>query len=449
MHAVATSLLLLTGVLVGTGVPTAAAHAATATAGSPAAGGASPAADRAARAAATKTIYVDPRRGSDRRKGTKRAPMKSLDAAWRAARSGTTIRIKAGKVRVGATYYEAKDGVRIVGAGMAKTTVPPLNIYGVKNFTLSGVTVDGDVHCEACDGFTLDGVRVDGRGRIQEGVKVNQSRRVLITRSDISGATDNAIDFVAVQDGTIAANDIHHAEDWCAYAKGGSAYIRVYGNRIHDCGTGGFVAGQGTGLQFMQAPWLRYEAYDVRVWNNLITNTDGAGLGANGAYGALFARNTLIGVGSRSHALEAVYGLRSCDGQPGDEGRERCAGYLAQGAWGTTRVDDGTNAVRIPNRHVWFVDNVIVKARGSDTISVAGPWDDPSQDGSGVPRPALADDDLQLIGNVVTEDVPGVGPPSALPDLVWEDAAIPAPATLSNVALPGMPATAGSSLSIR
>lgn len=399
----------------------------------------------ASRAPAARTIYVDPKRGADRRAGTKRAPVKSLERAWRLAKDGATIRIKAGKVKVGATYYEAKQRIRIVGAGMTKTTVPPLNIYGVKDFTLSAASVAGDVHCEACDGFTLSKVRVLGRGQVQEGVKVNQSRRVTITGSDISGATDNAIDFVAVQTATIANNDIHHADDWCAYAKGGSAYIRVYGNRIHDCGTGGFTAGQGTGLQFMQAPWLQYEAYDVRVWNNRITNIDGAGLGANGAYDALFARNTLVNVGARSHALEAVFGLRSCDGQPGDEGRERCDQYLAKGAWGTSRVDDGTNAVRIPNRHVWFIDNVIVKAPGSETISTAGPFDDAPQDGSGVPRPARSDDDLVLTGNIVTEGgAPGTGPASPLPPFPWEPAGIPAPPAVDHGALPGMPSHAGS-----
>ncbi len=402
-----------------------------------------------ARAAAGTTLYVDPKKGSDARKGTKRAPVKSLDQAWRLAKNGSTIRIKAGKVKVGATYYETKNGIRIVGAGMTKTTIPPLNIYGVKDFALANTSVAGDVHCERCDGFTLSKVRVLGRGQVQEGVKVNQSRRVTITGSDISGATDNAIDLVAVQEGTIANNDIHHAEDWCAYAKGGSAYIRVYGNRIHDCGTGGFVAGQGTGLQFMQAPWLKYEAYDVRVWNNRITDTAGAGLGANGAYDALFARNTLINVGSRSHALEAVFGLRSCDGQPGDDGRERCGALIDEGAWGTTRVDDGTNAVRIPNRHVWFIDNVIVKAPGSETISTADPFDDASQDGSTVPRPALSDDDLVLLGNVVTEGAPGTGPASPLPPFPWEDAAIPAPPSLDHAALPGMPTTAGASLTVK
>ncbi|MDO9357005.1 MAG: right-handed parallel beta-helix repeat-containing protein [Solirubrobacteraceae bacterium] len=394
-------------------------------------------------AAAGATLYVDPKKGKDTRKGTKSGPFRSLDAAWRAARNGTTIKLAAGRIKVGPTYWEDKQGVTVVGAGMLKTSIPSANIFGIKDLTLRGVTVGGDVHCEQCDGFTLDKVRVLGRGLVQEGVKVNQSRRVTITGSDISGATDNAIDLVAVQHANVSGNQIHHAEDWCMYAKGGSAYVRVWDNDIHDCGTGGFTAGQGTGLQFMQAPWIQYEAYDVRVWNNRISDTAGAGLGANGAYDALFAHNTLLRVGSRSHALEVVFGLRSCDGQPGDEGRERCGQLIGQGAWGTTRVDDGDNAVRIPNKHVWFYDNIVVKAAGADTFSVADPFDGPSQDGSGVPRPALAFDDLQDVGTIVSADASASGPAHPIPAFTWDLPGVPAPADLSQAALTGLPDTAG------
>lgn len=397
----------------------------------------------AAPAAPASTIHVDPRGGADANTGARSAPVRTLDAAWRRARPGTTIRIAAGRVRLGATYYERKRGIRITGAGMTRTTVPALNIFAVRDMAIRGLTVDGDVHCEACDGFTLDRVRVQGKRRMGDVVKINQSRRITIRQSEISGGTDNALDLVAVQHADVTQTTIHDAEDWCAYAKGGSAHVRVWRNVIRDCGTGGFTAGQGTGFQFMVTPWLRYEAYDVRVWNNQIRDTHGAGLGANGAYNALFARNTLLRVGARSHALEAVFGLRSCDGRPGDDGRERCAKYLAAGGWGTTRVDDGTNAARIPNRHVWFYDNVIVKAPGSDTISVAGPFTGAAQDGSNVPRPALADDDLRLVGNVVTDDTPGTGPANPLPAFVWDDPHAPAPRVLDHGSLPDMPPSAG------
>lgn len=397
-----------------------------------------------ARAAAAQVVWVDPVKGSDKGRGTRKAPFRTLDVAWHRSRDGATIHILPGRVRVGATYYEQRKRVRIVGSGMLRTVVPPFNIFGVRDMTIASLTVEGDVHCEQCVGFTLDGVRVRGRGQVQEGVKVNQSSRVRILRSDISGATDNSIDFVGVQDAWITGSHVHHAEDWCAYAKGGSAYIRVWNNTIDHCGTGGFTAGQGTGLQFMVAPWTRYEAYDVRVWNNLIADIEGAGLGVNGGYDVLFARNTLLRVGSRSHALEVVFGLRSCDGQPGDEGRERCGSLLAAGAWGTTRVDDGTNAVRIPNKHVWFYDNVVVKAAGSETTSVADPYDGESQDGSGVPRPALADEDLRLVNTIVSTDSPGSGAATPIPPFTWDETGVPAPGSLDNATLTGMPASAGS-----
>jgi Right handed beta helix region len=400
-------------------------------------------------AGAARRLWVDPVAGSDRARGTQRKlPLRTLTAAWNRAHGRTRITILRGRLRPGAvpSYFEDKAGVRI--EGRRRVRLPALNLFNVRDLTLAGVTVRGDVHCERCDGLTLRQVTIRGRRGgelVQEGLKVNQSSRLLVEDSDISGAWDNAIDLVAVNHATLRRNRIHDAGDWCAYAKGGSANVNVTANRIYDCGTGGFTAGQGTGLQFMRAPWLRYEAYGVRVWNNLIYDTEGAGLGVNGGFNVLFARNTLLRVGSRSHALEVVFGLRSCDGQPGDEGRERCGQYLGQGAWGTELVDDGTNAVRVPNLHVFFYDNLVLKAPGSEDISIAGPFD---QRGHGAPSPALADDDLRLVGNVITTHAPGAGPAHPLPDFVWNGpgAGTPPPASLANDALPGMPATAGSKL---
>ena len=160
-----------------------------------------------------------------------------------------------------------------------------------------------------------------------ETVKVNQSTHVYIEDSRIGGADDNAIDFVAVQDGHIVGNRVHAAGDWCGYVKGGSANILVDGNEFYDCGTGGFTVGQGTGLQFMTSPWLHYEAYGIRVVNNIVHDTEGAGLGVSGGYNVLIAWNTLYRVGSRSHVFEAGFGARSCDAA--DVAAERTAVRVA------------------------------------------------------------------------------------------------------------------------
>jgi hypothetical protein len=114
------------------------------------------------------------------------------------------------------------------------------------------------------------------------------------------------------------------------------------------------------------------------------------------------ARNRMWDVGTRSHWIEVGFGSRSCDGQPGDEGRERCGANLDAGGWGTTRVDDGTNYVRIPDRHVWVLGNVIDNPRrqGDQLFNVAAPFSGPEQDGSGL-GDVRSDEDLHIAGNLI------------------------------------------------
>ena len=141
----------------------------------------------------------------------------------------------------------------------------------------------------------------------------------------ISGADDNAIDFVAVQYARMIGNVIEHANDWCAYVKGGSAFVLVARNRIRECETGGFTAGRERASQFMTAHFTRYEAYGIDVLDNVITNTERRRhRRQRRVQRRASPRNRLWNVGTRSHWLEVGYGSRSCDGGPGDEGRERC-----------------------------------------------------------------------------------------------------------------------------
>lgn len=48
--------------------------------------------------------------------------------------------------------------------------------------------------------------------------------------------------------------------------------------------------------------------------NNIVHDIEGAGFGAYGCYGCLYAHNTLVRVGARSHTVEVELGGHGCDG---------------------------------------------------------------------------------------------------------------------------------------
>lgn len=359
-------------------------------------------------------VWVDPVTGSDARSGSSRSQaLATVAEAWNRIpqssilSSGYRLQLVAGTYSAGnlPNYLENRWGSYAApvifnaadGAGTARLT-GDLNVYNTRFLYLLGITIDtaGDAfHCERCSYTLLRNTALGGRGVAQETVKVNQSDHFMIEDSDISAAYENAIDFVAVQHGHLRGNRIHGAGDWCAYSKGGSAYLTVADNEIYSCGTGGYSAGQGTGFEFMTSPWLHYEAYDIKVFNNVIHDTEGAGLGVNGGYNILLAYNTMYRVGSRSHGVEFVFGGRGCDGNTA-----ACAARNAAGGWGTTAAEgDGW----IPNKHVYFFNNVIenpMPFRSAwSQFAIYGPRT--PAPGSNVPAPARTDVDLRIAGNLI------------------------------------------------
>lgn len=369
------------------------------------------------------TLYVSPN-GDDNNDGrAETRSLRTLAAAWQrvpndleAAGSGYRIVMAAGTYPESnlPNYLDGRHGSRaypiIIAAQTPGTVVlaGDLNIHDTRYLYLLDLAIvpnpAGDVlHCELCDHLLVRGCRLDGGGAAQETVKINQSQYIYLENNEISGAWDNAIDYVAVQYGHATGNRVHHAGDWCQYAKGGSAYLRIEGNTYSHCGTGAFSAGQGTGFQFMSSPWLHYEAYGLRFVNNLAHDIEGAAVGASGGYNVLFAHNTFYRIGGRSHLFEAVSGSRSCDGNPGDPGRERCQAYLNAGGWGTTVVDNGNNAARIPNRHVYVFNNIFYNPSGTASrwqhFQIFGAL--ANDVASNIPSDARSDRDLILRGNVV------------------------------------------------
>jgi hypothetical protein len=368
-------------------------------------------------------LYIDPQNGSDTASGT--APgtaLKTLSAAWQAIpegaelTTGVRINILPGTIPesgipnyMGSRYGSASAPI-VIRSLSGRTSVVlggDLNVFDTRYLYLIGVTIRpspaGDTfHCEQCKHILLRDSEFDGGARTaHETIKFNQSQYIYLEANEIHGAYDNAIDFVAVQYGHIFSNKIHNAEDWCAYVKGGSAYLRVEANEFYNCSTGGFTAGQGTGFEFMTAPWVHYEAYDIKFTNNIVRDTQGAAIGVNGGLNILLAFNTFYRVGSRSHGIEVVFGSRSCDGNP-----TACLARRALGGWGVAAVG---SEVPIPNRNVTIANNILYNPSGFVSayqhVAIHGPRS--TEASTNVPSPARTDDGLAIQGNVIWN-----GPPS-------------------------------------
>ncbi len=378
--------------------------------------------------AAPVDLWVDPVAGSDAAAGTTRAAaLRTLTEAWDRVPSGAplaaahTIRLLPGRFTAGMapSWMESRHGtsaapLTVTAAdGPGTVMLPALDIYDCSylrfvdvGFESGGTAETGGgntLHFASCDHLLLDRCTLTGLGDIdqyttpQETLKANQCSYVTVEDCDISGAWNPALDFVAVQYGSILRNRIHHAGDWGIYLKGGSAYFTIAGNEIYDCFTGGFSAGQGTGFEYMVSPWIHYEVTDIKFVNNVVHDTEGAGMGVNGGYNILLAWNTLYRVGRRSHAIELVHGVRGCGGNTA-----RCLDLLAAGGWGTA-VQGDAGSQPIPNRNVFVFNNLLVNPDGYQSawchFALRAP-ETPAA-GSNIPSPARADENVVIRGNVL------------------------------------------------
>ena len=364
------------------------------------------------------TIWVDPVSGDDGHDGTTRGTaLRTLSEAWdripgeSTLSNGISISITAGTIPESGlpVYMEKRYGTydspilieSVDGPGMAILN-GPLNVFDCQYLYFLDLVIGDPVtgydplHFEACRYMLIRGCEIRGsRQNSHETFKANQCQYLYVEDSNLHGAEENALDFVAVQYGHLRRNQIHDAGDWAAYLKGGSAYFVIDGNRFFDAGTGGFTAGQGTGLEYMVSPWLHYEAMDLKITNNIIHDVEGAAIGVNGGFRILIAYNTAYRIGTRSHLFETAYGSRSCDGEFAN-----CQSNLDLGAWG---VANGDLTAMIPDRSIYVYNNIFYNPAGVQSqwqhLAVFGQTENPS----GVSPAGIlsCDEDFQMRGNVI------------------------------------------------
>ena len=333
-------------------------------------------------------LWLDPVNGNDNNDGsTREQALRTLTAAWNRIPANTPLTTNGYQINIlpgslpcaGAcsNYFAQRLGTYqfpvIIRAAEGRNTVTiqgGLNLYGVQYLYLIDLNLiaGGDLgsfsnnvlHLERADHVLMRGLVIHPQSRdgFQEALKANQCQYLYLEDSDVSTATNAAVDYVAVQYGHVVGNQIHDAGNWAIYLKGGSAYFRVEANEIYDSWFG-FAAGEGVDIQFMQSPWLHYEAYDIKFINNVLHDLPGTGLDVSGGYNILLANNTLYRTAynnqsGRSYGLITMsHGLRACNGT-----QEACQAVTDQGTWGPNLPGYENNGQAIPNRNVYIYNNV-------------------------------------------------------------------------------------------
>ena len=362
-------------------------------------------------------IWVNPVNGNDGNSGATRAQaLRTVQAALSKTPRGVTFTATGYRILLTPGtytdanfphYVELRYGTAqlplIVQAADGRNTVTVTtywNVYDCKYLYLLDVNIAPDppefaIHLERADHVLLRGGKFDGRKVAPQTVKINNSQYVYVEQCDIANSTGTTLDFVATRYGQVIGNRIHDGGNWNMFVKGGSAYFLIEANEFFNAPRGGFSAGQFTGFEYLDAPWVHYEAYDIKFVNNLIHDTTGCGMAVEGGYNILLAHNTLYRTGSENALIELLPGNRICT-----ENTTACAQQQARGGWGTASTSDIHS---LPNRNVFVYNNLIYNPAGVQSrwmhILVRGPMTNVA--GSNLPSPATLDQNLQVRGNLI------------------------------------------------
>jgi hypothetical protein len=226
-------------------------------------------------------------------------------------------------------------------------------------------------------------------------IKCDQSSFLYVEDSEFDGAAIVTLDYVACQNGHIVRSKFHRSFLEAIYVKGGSAGFVVAGNEIWDSRVFGFCAGEGTGFQYMVAPWLHHEAYDIKFVNNVIHDTGGPAIAIQGGYNCLVAYNTCYRVGRWGCPITVGYGGRGAGSGQWDK---TCDEYLKAGGWCNPKAFDGN----IPAKNVYVFNNLVINDSFTSEqahFGVAGPLK--TAEGCNLPGEIRADEGLIIRGNVV------------------------------------------------
>jgi hypothetical protein len=372
-----------------------------------------------------KDLWVDPVSGADDRDGqTRGTALRSITAAWQRIPENFAAGAHGWRIRLCPGIYPPGNDGHINLAGRRGTRdcpiilapadaplsaeLPQFNVtqcshlyvlnlkFASAAVTLLPVNMDNVVHFADCQHILLRGIAAHGVAsptlpRLV--FKANQCSHLYVEDSEFSDAAGCVYAYVAVQHGHIVRSRFSGAAGECVCLKGGSAYHLFAGNEVSHCGNHGFIAGQGTGFPYLVSPWLHYEAYDIKVVNNVFHDT-GSAFSVAGGYNILLAYNTAYRVGSNRDTIVVGFGSHIWINDPHGTSER----YYREGGW-CPRTGDACN---IPNRNIQICNNIIYNPDGYESayahFGITGPLAASAE--SQIPSPA-ENTNLVIAGNIV------------------------------------------------
>ena len=377
-----------------------------------------------------KEIWVDPVNGKDVNNGTTRAlAYKTLNFAMANVPSLTPFTTTGYKIMlVGGAYpsddspptYSSYQGTAkypvIIqaadGAGTVK--LPSMSVSDCSYFYLIDLNIETTIGSDAigCSGSNHLLIRhctINGQDSAkillsQNVVSVSGSQYCYIEDCIIINAYGANLYISGSQHCQIVRSTLQYSSADGVAIDYGSADIWFARNTIRNTIKNAVYVGSNgvSTLDAFSLPWAHYDAYAVRIVNNIISDCDSSAFVCNGGYDVLFAHNTLYKIGGFAPSLISLgLGKRACSGL---DQQVICKPYLDSGAWGTVHIYNTDDDVAwIPNTHLYIYNNVFYNPTGYETTSSQFVFDMPKQalQHASCPKPANTDNDLQIKGNII------------------------------------------------
>ncbi|HEY2366885.1 MAG TPA: right-handed parallel beta-helix repeat-containing protein [Polyangiaceae bacterium] len=358
----------------------------------------------------TKEIYVDPN-GDDANDGSASKPFKTTAKAFSMIAPGVRINFKTGSyacpplvqdvlaTTTSPVVIRAVDGARTAKFDCGGTG--DFYFSHVRAIVLDGLeignTAGHGVQLDSGSGFATKDLSSDFalmNGYVHDtqlaGIKVAQSQRIYVIGNEFSkcAAGRQCVEFVASDMPVIVGNDAHDSDAFDE-VKGGAHGGIIAKNKVHDMNAGGggiLVGGDCTGQQFLVDTNADFEAENLVVWSNVITNANGFAFRVVGCRDCTVANNTYWSAAPAAilrilHDAFASNGSSTCD-VPLHNTNVRIANNVF--AWNKTSIDviptdeDPKNVIFDHNS--WFATGDDVTKLYSDMPFTSEPTSQYNQD---------------------------------------------------------------------